>query len=119
MALTGAETRSCRQQCRGAGLAVGLAGRGGLASQRGELLEIGGGVRIPDIISRAGARLVEVGDRRTGRAWPTSPARWPRARLRADAHRSEGTAAVQLVLRVHQSNVRLTGFTEAPDISPG
>lgn len=42
-------------------LAVGLARRKGVVVGRGELVEIGGGVRIPEIVRRAGARLVEVG----------------------------------------------------------
>ena len=83
-------------------LAVGLAGRGGgVAVSRGELVEIGGGVRIPEIIRRAGARLVEVGT--TNR---------PRAEDFAAAL-ADGRAKV--VLRVHPSNFVLSGFTETPD----
>ena len=83
-------------------LAVGLAGRGrGVAVSRGELVEIGGGVRIPDIVRRAGARLVEVGTTNRTRA--------------ADfAAVLEGGSA-SVVLRVHPSNFAQTGFTEAPD----
>src|SRR5918998_693867 len=83
-------------------LAVGLVGRGrGVAVSRGELVEIGGGVRIPDVIRRAGARLVEVGTTNRTRA---DDFREPLERGRA-----------RLVLRVHRSNFRLDGFVEDPD----
>jgi L-seryl-tRNA(Ser) seleniumtransferase len=82
-------------------LAVGLAGRGGrVVVSRGELVEIGGGVRIPEIIRRAGARLVEVGTTNRTRA----------------ADFTEALAAgARVVLRVHPSNFRQSGFIEVPD----
>jgi L-seryl-tRNA(Ser) seleniumtransferase len=82
-------------------LAVALAGRRGVAVSRGELVEIGGGVRIPDMIRRAGARLVEVGTTNRTRA------------IDFEAPLAEGRATV--VLRVHPSNFTQTGFVEAPD----
>jgi len=82
-------------------LAVGLAGRGGVAVSRGELVEIGGGVRIPEIVRRAGARLVEVGTTNRTRV------------ADFDAVLADGSA--KLVLRVHPSNFAQTGFVEAPD----
>jgi len=83
-------------------LAVGLAGRGGgVVVSRGELVEIGGGVRIPEIVRRAGARLIEVGTtNRTRAADFAAPLEEKRARV---------------VLRVHPSNFRQDGFVEAPD----
>jgi L-seryl-tRNA(Ser) seleniumtransferase len=103
VALTGAEDALVTNNNAAAlALAVGLAGRGrGVAVSRGELVEIGGGVRIPEIVRRAGARLVEVGTTNRTRV--------------ADfvAPLEDGRAA--LVLRVHPSNFRQQGFTEVPD----
>ena len=82
-------------------LAVGLAGRRGVAVSRGELVEIGGGVRIPEIVRRAGARLVEVGTTNRTRA--------------ADFEGPLADGRATLVLRVHPSNFAQTGFVEAPD----
>jgi L-seryl-tRNA(Ser) seleniumtransferase len=102
IALTGAEDALVTNNNAAAvALAVGLAGRGGVAVSRGELVEIGGGVRIPEIIRRAGARLVEVGTTNRTRA--------------EDFREPLETGRARLVLRVHRSNFHLEGFTEDPD----
>jgi L-seryl-tRNA(Ser) seleniumtransferase len=85
-------------------LAVGLAGRrGSVVVSRGELVEIGGGVRIPEIVARAGARLIEVGTTNRTRA------------ADFEAPLADGRAAA--VLRVHPSNFAMEGFTEAADLA--
>ena len=102
VALTGAEAALVTNNNAGAvALAVGLAGRGGVAVSRGELVEIGGGVRIPEIVRRAGARLVEVGTTNCTRV--------------ADFEAVLADGRAKLVLRVHPSNFAQTGFVEAPD----
>ncbi len=102
IALTGAEDALVTVNNAAAlALAVGLAGRRGVAVSRGELVEIGGGVRIPEIVRRTGARLIEVGTTNRTRASDF------------EAPLAEGRATV--VLRVHPSNFAQTGFVEAPD----
>ncbi len=84
-------------------LCVGLAGRaGGVAVSRGELVEIGGGVRIPEILRRAGVRLVEVGTTNRTRV------------ADFEAVLADPNARIRVVLRVHPSNFVQSGFVEAP-----
>jgi L-seryl-tRNA(Ser) seleniumtransferase len=79
--------------------AAALAGPGGaIVVSRGQLVEIGGGFRVPDVIAQAGARLVEVGTTNRTR--------------RADYEAALHDAPDAVVLRVHPSNFRIVGFVE-------
>ena len=79
-----------------------LAGGKGVVVSHGELVEIGGGFRIPEVVEAAGARLTAVGT--TNRTRP------------ADYARVVEGGGVGAVLKVHRSNFRMTGFTGEADL---
>jgi len=100
--LTGAEAAIVVNNGAGAVLlaAAALAGPGrGIVVARGQLVEIGGGFRIPEVIVQSGARLIEVGTTN-------------RTRLDDYARALESHDDVGAIMRVHQSNFRTVGFVE-------
>jgi L-seryl-tRNA(Ser) seleniumtransferase len=81
---------------------LALETRGEVLVSRGELVEIGEGFRIADIIARAGARLVEVGSTN---------------RTRLADYEKAISRRTRLILRVHRSNFSLHGFVEQPPLA--
>jgi L-seryl-tRNA(Ser) seleniumtransferase len=71
---------------------------------RGELVEIGGGFRVPEVMQQSGCRLVEVGTTNRTRVSDYAVAV------------TGGAGEVALILKVHQSNYRIVGFTETVEI---
>jgi L-seryl-tRNA(Ser) seleniumtransferase len=102
--LTGAEAALAVNNCAGAVLlaAAALAGRGReIIVSRGQLVEIGGGFRVPEVIGEAGARLVEVGTTN---------------RTRRDDYVRAISDATGAILRAHPSNFRQLGFVQEVEI---
>lgn len=84
-------------------LALGALARGReVIVSRGELVEIGGGFRVPEIMAESGCRLVEVGTTN---------------RTRVDDYRSQVRPETALLLKVHASNYRMVGFTESTSVA--
>ncbi len=102
--LSGAESAVIVNNCAAAAFLVlsVFAGGGEAIVSRGELVEIGGDFRIPDVMTQSGASLIEVGTTN-------------RTRL-ADYERAIGENT-KVVMRVHPSNYRIIGFTEKPSLA--
>ncbi|HEY3042162.1 MAG TPA: L-seryl-tRNA(Sec) selenium transferase [Pyrinomonadaceae bacterium] len=102
--LTGAEASLVVNNCASAALLIltVLARDGETLISRGELVEIGGDFRVPDVMANSGTRMVEVGSTN---------------RTRLDDYKRAVNDKTQLVLRVHPSNYRIIGFTDSPTLS--
>ena len=74
----------------------------GVAISRGELVEIGGSFRVPDIMARSGATLVEVGTTNKTRL--------------SDYAAALDSGTAQALLKVHPSNFKVVGFTQAAEL---
>lgn len=103
--LTGAEAALVVNNNAAAVLLVltALARRHRVVIARSQLIEIGGGFRIPDVMKQSGARLIEVGT--TNRVH------------RADFEQAIAEGGVALVLRAHRSNFQIIGFTAEPSLA--
>ena len=103
--LTGAQASLVVNNCAASLILVlaALARGRGVVVSRGELVEIGGGFRIPEIIEQSGCTLIEVGTTNRTR--------------RSDYARAIAEDDVAVVLKVHPSNYRISGFTEEVGIA--
>ena len=101
--LTGAEDAIVVNNCAAAILAVlaALAKDGEVLVSRGELIEIGDGFRIPEVMAQSGAILREVGTTN---------------RTRLSDYENAISDKTKLLLRVHPSNFQMSGFTDKPSV---
>jgi len=101
--LTGAEAALVVNNNASALLLVlsALANRKRVVIARSQLVEIGGGFRVPDVMKQSGAKLVEVGTTN---------------KIRLSDYQSALDNPVALVMRAHRSNFKIVGFTEEPEL---
>ena len=102
--LTGAEDALVVNNCAAAALLIltVLAGDGETIVSRGELVEIGGDFRVPDVMASSGTRMVEVGTTN---------------RTHLQDFQRAITENTRLIMRVHPSNYRIVGFASMPEVS--
>ena len=101
--LSGAEAAAVVNNCAAAVLLMltALAKGKEVIVARGELVEIGGGFRMPDVMRLSGARMVEVGTTN---------------RTRAEDYAAAITSRTAAIMKVHASNFQVIGFTESVDL---
>jgi len=101
--LTGAEDALVVNNCAAAALLIlgVLAADGETLVSRGELVEIGGDFRVPDVMASSGTKMVEVGTTN---------------KTHLDDYRKAITSKTRLIMRVHPSNYRVVGFVSSPPL---
>jgi L-seryl-tRNA(Ser) seleniumtransferase len=102
--LTGAEDALVVNNCAAAALLIlsVLAADGETIVSRGELVEIGGDFRVPDVMASSGTRMVEVGTTN---------------RTHLEDYRRAINANTRMIMHVHPSNYRIVGFASSPSLS--
>ena len=102
--LTGAADALVVNNCAAAALLIltVLAKDGDTIVSRGELVEIGGDFRVPDVMATSGTQMIEVGTTN---------------RTKLEDYRRALSERTRLIMRVHQSNYRIVGFTTSPSLT--